>query len=74
MWNLLSGGLNCQIEHHLFPGVCHVHYMAISKIVRKYCAENKIAYNNFETYKDIYVDHLEFLRKMGTRLPTDKKE
>ncbi|MEM6298540.1 MAG: acyl-CoA desaturase, partial [Bacteroidota bacterium] len=32
--NFLCGGLNFQIEHHLFPHICHVHYFKISEIVR----------------------------------------
>jgi linoleoyl-CoA desaturase len=35
------GGLNFQIEHHLFPRVCHVHYPRVAKIVRATCAEFK---------------------------------
>jgi linoleoyl-CoA desaturase len=33
------GGLNFQIEHHLLPHVCHVHYRALSKIVEATCKE-----------------------------------
>lgn len=32
----LVGGLNFQVEHHLFPRVSHVHYPAISKIIKKH--------------------------------------
>ncbi len=35
----LVGGLNFQIEHHLFPKISHVHYPAISKIIKKACME-----------------------------------
>jgi len=35
LWLYASGGLNYQIEHHLFPGVCHMHYPALSRIVRQ---------------------------------------
>jgi len=38
-WNFISGGLSNQIEHHLFPSTCHVHYPAISPIVKKTCEE-----------------------------------
>ena len=40
----LTGGLNFQVEHHLFPKVCHVHYPAISKIVRETAAEYNLPY------------------------------
>ena len=35
----LVGGLNFQVEHHLFPKISHIHYPAISKIIRKACEE-----------------------------------
>ncbi|HTU22686.1 MAG TPA: fatty acid desaturase [Gemmataceae bacterium] len=35
----LLGGLNFQIEHHLFPRICHVNYPAISKLVEETCRE-----------------------------------
>uniref|UniRef100_A0A7S4NB43 Cytochrome b5 heme-binding domain-containing protein n=1 Tax=Paramoeba aestuarina TaxID=180227 RepID=A0A7S4NB43_9EUKA len=71
MWNILSGGLNCQIEHHLFPGICHVHYPALSKIVRKYCQEHQIPYNGVPTFTEIYLDHINFLKKMGSGKKVD---
>lgn len=33
------GGLNLQIEHHLFPRICHVHYAALAPLVEKTCQE-----------------------------------
>jgi len=65
LWWLVSGGLNFQIEHHLFPGICHVHYPAISKIVKQTCQEFKIPYNTHESYWDIYTSHREGIRKLG---------
>ena len=47
------GGLNYQIEHHLFPNICHVHYHDISKIVKKTAQEYNLPYhasNTFSTY------------------------
>jgi len=65
LWWLASGGLNFQIEHHLFPGVCHVHYPAISKIVQQVCKEHNLPYNSYPTFWDIYRDHLQALKKLG---------
>ncbi|MSS70418.1 MAG: hypothetical protein EXS64_02910 [Candidatus Latescibacteria bacterium] len=42
--NWYLGGLNFQIEHHIFPHVCHVHYPAISRIVEETCREFSIPY------------------------------
>jgi len=66
MWLVLSGGLNYQIEHHLFPGVCHVHYPAISKILKRYCEEHKIPYNSFPTFTSLFIDHVQMLKKLGS--------
>src|SRR5690606_14511849 len=38
----LLGGLNFQVEHHLFPKVCHVHYPALNRIVQQTCQEYNI--------------------------------
>ena len=43
----MFGGINYQIEHHLFPSVCHVHYPYISQIVKQTCNEYGIPYHNF---------------------------
>jgi len=43
------GGLNYQVEHHLFPRISHVHYPDISKIVKATCEEFNITYIEFKT-------------------------
>ncbi len=59
------GGLNYQIEHHLFPTVCHVHYPEISKIVRTTCAEFNLPYKSHRTFLDALVSHYGQLWKLG---------
>ena len=59
------GGLNYQIEHHLFPKVCHVHYPAISEIVRKTCEESSVPYVNYGTITAAVASHYRFLRAMA---------
>ncbi len=61
----LVGGLNFQIEHHLFPKVSHVHYPAISEIVRNVCAEYQLQYIEYPTMRRAVVAHVRFLRDMG---------
>ncbi|KAA0163649.1 hypothetical protein FNF31_02810 [Cafeteria roenbergensis] len=64
-WLLVSGGLNYQAEHHLFPGVAHIHYPAISRIVRAVCEERGVPYNSYSTFFDIYAEHLKTLKLLG---------
>lgn len=46
------GGLNYQIEHHLFPRISHVHYHKIKPIVQAWCKDNKIKYNYYNSLFD----------------------
>jgi len=59
------GGLNFQIEHHLFPQVCHVHYPAIAPIVEQTCQEYGIPYRAHPTFWAGIVSHYRWLRQMG---------
>ncbi|TDO28292.1 fatty acid desaturase family protein [Sediminibacterium goheungense] len=61
----LVGGLNFQIEHHLFPKISHVHYPAISEIVRNVCREYQLQYIEYPTMRKAVVAHVRFLRQMG---------
>lgn len=60
------GGLNFQIEHHLFTKVCHIHYPAISKIVENTCREFNVAYVAYPTLRSAVAAHYRFLRELGT--------
>jgi len=61
----LVGGLNFQIEHHLFPKISHVHYPAISKITRKTCEDFNIPYIEYPKMRHAIVSHVAYLRKLG---------
>ncbi|TAD81339.1 MAG: acyl-CoA desaturase [Bacteroidetes bacterium] len=61
----LVGGLNFQVEHHLFPKVSHVHYPAINRIVKQACAEYGIPYYEFPKMRHAVVSHISHLRKLG---------
>ena len=63
--NWFVGGLNFQIEHHLFPFVSHVHYPAISEIVRKECVRHTLPYNCYPTFKDAIKSHFHYMKKLG---------
>jgi len=51
--NFFTGGLNLQIEHHLFPAISFVHYPAIAKIVRDECEKRDIPYAHYDTLPEI---------------------
>lgn len=59
------GGLNYQIEHHLFPKICHVHYPRISGIVQAVCAEFGIRYSAYDGLLGAISSHWRWLRRMG---------
>ncbi|MFY8127155.1 MAG: fatty acid desaturase family protein [Chitinophagaceae bacterium] len=61
----LVGGLNFQIEHHLFPKISHVHYPAISNIIKAVCAEYQLQYIEYPTTRKAIAAHVRFLRDMG---------
>jgi linoleoyl-CoA desaturase len=61
----LVGGLNFQIEHHLFPKISHIHYPAISKIIREACREYGIEYIEYRKMRYAVASHVAFLKQMG---------
>ena len=61
----LVGGLNFQIEHHLFPRISHVHYPAISKIIRRTCEEYGIHYIEYPKMIQAIHSHVMYLKRLG---------
>lgn len=61
-----AGGLNFQVEHHLFPNVCHVHYSKISAIVKKTASEFGVPYKSFKTFRQALVAHGRLLYQLGS--------
>jgi len=59
------GGLNFQIEHHLFPTMSHVHHKVVSKIVKKTAEEFGLPYNSQPTFLKALVNHGKLLYKLG---------
>jgi len=59
------GGLNFQIEHHLFPRICHVHYPALSQLVEETCREFGVRYTEHESFGAGVAAHYHWLRRMG---------
>jgi len=65
LWTWLSGGLNFQIEHHLFPSICHVYLPEIAPIVKKTCEEFNVHYVIFPSYFDALRGHYKHLKQLG---------
>lgn len=61
----LVGGLNYQVEHHLFPHICHLHYPQISKIVKSTTEEFGLTYNSIPTFGKALTEHAKMLRHLG---------
>jgi linoleoyl-CoA desaturase len=61
----LLGGLNFQIEHHLFSKICHIHYPALSKVVEETCKEFGVRYSSNKTFLSAVASHFRWLVLMG---------
>ena len=59
------GGLNFQVEHHLFPKISHVHYPALNKIVKQVCMEQNVTYHEFSSFGSALNSHLSHLKLIG---------
>jgi len=59
------GGLNYQVEHHLFPNICHVHYRKISPIVKEVALEYNLPYYTRKTFLKAINDHIKMLKYFG---------
>lgn len=63
--NFLCGGLNMQIEHHLFPNICHTHYRYLAPIVEETAKEFNLPYINNKTFFSALQSHARMLKMLG---------
>ncbi|MCS7075897.1 MAG: acyl-CoA desaturase [Bacteroidia bacterium] len=63
--NWYTGGLNHQVEHHLFPHICHIHYPKIAPILKQTCKEYGVPYYEFPTFSKAIQSHIRHLKRMG---------
>ena len=61
----LHGGLNYQIEHHLFPRISHVHYHKLAPIVRQWCKDYKVKYAYYPTLQSNIKSCYSYLNQLG---------
>jgi len=65
--NWYTGGLNHQVEHHLFPNISHVHYGKISKIVKETAKECDLPYYEYKTFRSAVIAHFKHLKELGMK-------
>jgi linoleoyl-CoA desaturase len=61
------GGLNFQVEHHLFPNISHMHYKKLSEIVKKTASEYSLPYYSYKTFFGAIKEHTKMLHDLGTK-------
>jgi linoleoyl-CoA desaturase len=61
------GGLNFQIEHHLFPKISHIHYPEIRRIIKQTCQEYGVPYIEYPKMRSAVASHVAFLKQMGRK-------
>lgn len=59
------GGLNFQIEHHLFPNICHIHYPKVAEIVKNTVKEFDLPYHEYKKFMEAYRSHIRVLKSFG---------
>ncbi|MGB0166544.1 MAG: fatty acid desaturase family protein [Luteibaculum sp.] len=69
MLSWILGGLNYQIEHHLFPNISHIHYPKLSKIVKQTTQEFNLPYYSHNTFFKAIVEHFRHLNVLGKPVP-----
>jgi len=62
---VLTGALNYQVTHHLFPYISQLHYPQIAPIIRQHCKENGVTYHVLPTFYDAFKAHIKYLAIMG---------
>ncbi|MFN0065512.1 MAG: fatty acid desaturase family protein, partial [Chlamydiales bacterium] len=63
----MFGGLNFQVEHHIFPHICHIHLPKIAKIVKETAKEFGLAYHENETFIGAVLSHFKTLKRLGKK-------
>ena len=73
-WTHFSGGLNYQVVHHLFPGVCHCHYPDLAPLIQKVAKEYGLKYVVYPSFSTALLAHFRHLKNIGhkTRVPSLK--
>lgn len=62
-----TGGLNHQVEHHIFPHISHIHYGKIAKIVKETALEFNLPYHEYKTFTKAIAEHFNQLKTLGVK-------
>jgi linoleoyl-CoA desaturase len=65
--NFFFGGFNHHIAHHLFPNICHVHYVHVTPIIKQTAEEFELTYNHEDSFLNAYASHFRLLRNNGVK-------
>mgnify|MGYP000734174721 CR=1 FL=1 len=65
--NWYTGGLNHQVEHHIFSHISHIHYSKLAKIVRETAQEFSLPYNEYNTFWEAVAEHYNQLKTLGQK-------
>ena len=71
-WYIMSGGLNHQTAHHLFPDMAQGHYFWVTPLLKKTCKEFGIQYNCMMSFWEAWKKHIEYLKDMGKEVGSEK--
>ncbi|MFC3679534.1 fatty acid desaturase family protein [Bacterioplanoides pacificum] len=59
------GGLNFQVEHHLFPRVSHIHYPQLHQLLRQECQQRNLTLRSYPSLPAALRGHYNHLRQLG---------
>jgi linoleoyl-CoA desaturase len=62
-----SGGLNHQVEHHIFPQISHIHYGKIAGIVKRTALEFRLPYNEYSSTRKAIIEHFKQIKTLGQK-------
>ncbi|HKJ41495.1 MAG TPA: acyl-CoA desaturase [Sunxiuqinia sp.] len=65
LFSWFIGGLNYQVEHHLFPAICHIHYRKISEVVKETAEKYNLPYHVQDTFLKALINHQKMLKTLG---------
>ncbi len=65
--NFYTGGLNYQVEHHIFPHISHIHYKKLAKIVKKTAKEFNLPYNEYQSTRKAIIEHFRHIGSLGEK-------